>query len=41
MLDRSLHDRSTVEALAELVHVLADEWRLPLVERLRLASTHH
>jgi MOSC domain-containing protein YiiM len=41
MLDRSLHDRSTVEALATLDHVLADEWRLPLIERLRLPSTHH
>lgn len=34
MLDRSLTDRSTVEALAELDGALADEWRLPLVERL-------
>ena len=34
MLDRSLADRSTVEALAALDGVLADEWRLPLVERL-------
>ena len=34
MLDRSLLDRSTVEALAMLDGVLADEWRLPLVERL-------
>jgi MOSC domain-containing protein YiiM len=34
MLDRSLTDRSTVEALAALDGVLADEWRLPLAERL-------
>jgi MOSC domain-containing protein YiiM len=34
MLDRSLTDRSKVEALAALDGVLADEWRLPLVERL-------
>ncbi len=34
MLDRSLADRSTVEALAALDGVLADEWRLPLIERL-------
>lgn len=34
MLDRSLTDRSKVEALAVLDGVLADEWRLPLVERL-------
>lgn len=34
MLDRSLADRSTVESLAVLDGVLADEWRLPLVERL-------
>lgn len=34
MLDRSLTDRSTVERLARLDGVLADEWRLPLVERL-------
>lgn len=34
MLDRTLTDRSTVEALAVLDGVLADEWRLPLVDRL-------
>ncbi len=34
MLDRSLIGRSTVEALAALDGVLADEWRTPLVERL-------
>lgn len=34
MLDRSLTDRSNVEALAALDGVLADEWRLPLLERL-------
>ncbi len=34
MLDRSLTDRATVEALAALDDVLADEWRVPLVERL-------
>lgn len=34
MLDRSLADRPTIEALAALAGVLADEWRLPLVERL-------
>ena len=34
MLDRSLTDRSTIEALAALDGVLADEWRSPLVERL-------
>ena len=34
MLDRSLSDRPRVEALAALDGVLADEWRLPLVERL-------
>jgi MOSC domain-containing protein YiiM len=34
MLDRSLVGRSTVEALAALDGVLADEWRRPLVERL-------
>ena len=34
MLDRSLSGRSTVEALAALDGVLADEWRTPLVERL-------
>ena len=34
MLDRALVDRSTVEALAALDGVLADEWRLPLIERL-------
>ncbi len=34
MLDRSLADRSSVSALAALDDVLADEWRLPLVERL-------
>lgn len=34
MLDRSLVDRSTAEALAVLDGVLADEWRLPLAERL-------
>lgn len=34
MLDRSLIDRSTVEALVVLDGVLADEWRLPLAERL-------
>jgi MOSC domain-containing protein YiiM len=34
MLDRSLTDRSSVERLAALDGVLADEWRLPLVERL-------
>jgi len=34
MLDRSLSDRATVEALAALDGVLADEWRLPLIERL-------
>ena len=34
MLDRSLSDRPTIEALAALDGVLADEWRLPLVERL-------
>lgn len=33
MLDRSMSDRSTVEALIALDGVLADEWRLPLVER--------
>lgn len=34
MLDRALADRPTTEALAALDGVLADEWRLPLVERL-------
>jgi MOSC domain-containing protein YiiM len=34
MLDRALTDRPKVEALAVLDDVLADEWRLPLVERL-------
>lgn len=34
MLDRALTGRSTMEALAGLAGVLADEWRLPLVERL-------
>jgi hypothetical protein len=34
MLDRPLTDRSNVEALAALDGVLADEWRVPLVERL-------
>ena len=34
MLDRALTDRSNAEALAVLDGVLADEWRLPLVERL-------
>ena len=34
MLDRTLSDRSTVEALAALEGVLADEWRVPLAERL-------
>jgi MOSC domain-containing protein YiiM len=34
MLDRSLADRPTVEALAALDGVLADEWRVPLAERL-------
>lgn len=34
MLDRSLTDRSNVEALVLLDGVLADEWRLPLVDRL-------
>ena len=34
MLDRPLTNRSNVEALAVLDGVLADEWRLPLVERL-------
>jgi MOSC domain-containing protein YiiM len=34
MLDRSLTDRSNVESLAMLDGVLADEWRLPLLERL-------
>jgi MOSC domain-containing protein YiiM len=34
MLDRSLTDRANVEALAALDGVLADEWRVPLLERL-------
>jgi MOSC domain-containing protein YiiM len=34
MLDRSLRDRSVVEALVSLDGVLADEWRLPLADRL-------
>ncbi len=34
MLDRSVTDRSTTEALVALEDVLADEWRLPLLERL-------
>jgi MOSC domain-containing protein YiiM len=34
MLDRALTDRSKVEALAVLDGVLADEWRLPHIERL-------
>jgi len=34
MLDRSLTDRSKVEAVAALDRVLADEWRSPLVRRL-------
>jgi MOSC domain-containing protein YiiM len=34
MLDRALTHPPTVEALAVLDGVLADEWRLPLVERL-------
>ena len=34
MLDRALTDRPRTEALAALDDVLADEWRLPLVERL-------
>ncbi len=34
MLDRSLTDRSNVEAVAVLDDVLADSWRLPLLERL-------
>jgi MOSC domain-containing protein YiiM len=40
MLDRSLTDRSNVEALALLDGVLADEWRRPLVERLARRGTH-
>ena len=39
MLDRWLHDRAIVEALAALDGVLADEWRMPLVERLRRPGT--
>jgi MOSC domain-containing protein YiiM len=39
MLDRSLTNRSNVEALAVLDGVLADEWRLPLVERLEQHDT--
>jgi MOSC domain-containing protein YiiM len=35
MLDRTVADRSNVAALAALEGVLADEWRLPLVERLK------
>jgi MOSC domain-containing protein YiiM len=34
LLDRTLAVRSTIEALVALDGVLADEWRLPLVERL-------
>ena len=34
MLDRSITDRPNVEAVAMLDGVLADEWRLPLVNRL-------
>lgn len=34
MLDRALEDRAVVEQLAALDGTLADEWRLPLVERL-------
>jgi len=34
MLDRSLTDRANLEALAALDGVLADEWRVPLLERL-------
>jgi hypothetical protein len=34
MLDRSLTDRSNVERLVALDDVLADEWRLPLLDRL-------
>ena len=34
MLDRSMTDRSRIEALAALDGVLADEWRLPLAARL-------
>jgi MOSC domain-containing protein YiiM len=34
MLDRALTDRPRVEALAALDGVLADEWRVPLLERL-------
>ena len=34
MLDRSMNDRSSIEALAALDGVLAEEWRRPLVERL-------
>lgn len=38
MLDRSLDDRPRVEALVALGGVLADEWRLPLADRLSGAA---
>jgi MOSC domain-containing protein YiiM len=41
MLDRALTDRSKVGALAALDGVLADEWRLPLVDRLARRVPHH
>ena len=34
MLDRHLHDRALIERVVELGDVLADEWRVPLVDRL-------
>ena len=35
MLDRSLADEALVRRVADLGDALADEWRLPLLERLR------
>ena len=41
MLDRSLTDRSNVERLVALDDVLADEWRLALLDRLDQYGTPH
>ena len=34
MLDRALTDRALVRRVADLGDALADEWRLPLLDRL-------